>query len=126
MFDSTVVSVVLIVFLLASLQRGRAERAAERRGGQVYRRARRFGVPQCGQHHEVVHRAVETDARRWHVGVAEFGRVRLALVSENVVLVDDDQSGWQAFELVEPRSQRGDGALDTKVLLRKVRVPEPL
>jgi hypothetical protein len=37
----------------------RAERAAERRGGQVHRRACRFGVPQRGQIHEVVHRAVK-------------------------------------------------------------------
>ncbi len=40
-----------------------------------------------------MHRAVEADPRRWHVGVAQPGCVRLAFVSENVVLVDDDQSG---------------------------------
>jgi hypothetical protein len=47
-----------------------AERSTERRRGEAHRRERRFAVAQDGQHHEVVHRAVEANGRCWHVSLA--------------------------------------------------------
>src|ERR1700722_13763397 len=77
--------------------------------GEADRRSRRFGVTKCVETHEVVDGAVEAHGRRRDAGIAELVRVRLALVAEYVVFVDDDESGWQTFKVRTRGLQRRDG-----------------
>ena len=58
------------------------------------------------EHHEVVDGAVVANGGGAHSGCGELAGVGLALVAQDVVLVDDDEGVGQPGEVVEARPQR--------------------
>src|SRR6185312_5949622 len=64
------------------------------------------GPAQAVEHHEVVERGVVAHARGPDAGFAEPTGEGLALVAQDVVLVDDEEGLGQSGELVQARPQR--------------------
>src|ERR1700757_2919765 len=104
----------------------RSERSPERCYSEAYRCTSGFGIAQRVESHEVVDRAVETYRRREYPSVAKLVSVGLTLVPKNVILIDDDQSRWQALKIGHRCLQRGDSDFTALCLVAQVTTPEPL
>ena len=76
-------------------------------------------------HHEVVDDPAEADLGDRDTGLAQFGRVCLALVAQHVGLAGDHQCGRQPPQLVDRRAQRGGVDLLALGVVVDVLVPEP-
>src|SRR5690606_9957710 len=64
------------------------------------------GAAQGVEHHEVVQGGVVANQGRAHAGLDELAAVRLTLVTEDVVLIDDEEGLGQTLELVDRCAQR--------------------
>ena len=103
-----------------------SERLAEERGGLGDRGARRPGLAECIEQHEVVAGPVVANGRDRDARQAELGRVRLTLVAEHVGLIDEQQGGWQSLQLLDCGLVGRRGDLRPLRWVSDVGVPEPL
>src|SRR5580658_3218592 len=113
---------VVMRLLLESVCTERSPQSSDREGD---RRLRRLGVTKRVQPHEVMDRAVETDRRRRDPCFTELVRVRLALIAQHIVLVHDDECGWQPFEVVERCLERRHEEVTARSPAGEVAAPEP-
>src|SRR5205823_2965275 len=95
----------------------RSLRSPKRCHSEIYRGPSGFGVTKRVEPHEIVDRAVEPHGRGGDTGVTELVGVRLTLVAEYVVLIDNDKGGRQAFKVGLCCLERGDGDLASKCLV---------
>src|SRR5690242_17309697 len=63
--------------------------------------AHRGFIGKRSENHEVMDRAVVAHRRNWYAGLGQLTAVRFALVTQDVVLVDEQQRRRQAAELLD-------------------------
>src|SRR5580658_3988214 len=85
----------------------RSECSAECRNGEAYHCTSGFRLAERIEPHEVMDCPVETNGSCKDPGFAELVSVSLALIPENVILIDNDQSWWQTLEISDCGLQRG-------------------
>src|SRR6516225_2612353 len=84
----------------------------------------RWSISQCVEHDEIVDRVIVSRRRDSYPGASQFARVALALVTQHIVLGDNDQRVWKACQLINRCIEWRCGDLPAHGDVRKIGVPE--